>query len=143
MASTEGTISPTTTFDELKQIYRNVYTELRTLVGSGISYMCGHCHKLDFEHAGGVVTACLDHEVDAEVRRATLLTQIKSVRSTLDQLRSSVTLSANLSSLMKDVSRVAEDRDKIRDLLDKTTDEVKDLTAQVVSMKRRVELCKI
>ena len=84
MASSEGTISSTTTFDELKQIYRNIYTELRTLVGSGISYMCGVCHKLDSEHTGGVVTACLEHEVDAEVRRATLLSQIKSAHSALD-----------------------------------------------------------
>ena len=134
MASSEGTYPSTTTFDDLKQIYRNVYTELRTLVGPGVCYMCGVCHKLDFKHTGGVVTACMDHEVDPEVQWETLISQIKSARCALDQLRLGVTSSANLLSLMKDGARVAEDRDKIRDLLDKTTNEVKDLSAQIDSM---------
>ena len=70
----------------LKKELHDLQTELLRLLGPGIEYRCGICRKLASQHIGGVVTGCVNREIDeSDVRRAMSM-QIESAKDAISKV---------------------------------------------------------
>ena len=74
--------------------------DLRAHIGPCADYMCDVCGKLASQHIGGVVTGCVDKEIDEAEIKATLIDQLQSAEDTLNRLKAERSLGLQVSQML-------------------------------------------